>query len=440
MHSACPGVPTRNALPNCEVLASDIPGVSFDCVVENVPNNVTSVSAFPHENPTNFPHISVHEIQSPTPVISSSLEGAIPVPFQSSSSVGEIPVQSQTLSSGGKIVVPVYHDSSLVKTRSGESGSKNVVPDISSTIRSHPTISEKSKPSSPNNFSVSRDSPCEWSDHLGKIDVSVSVPCETDLSLFTSIELFPDPDIQKQWEIALNSDVHLVPIITALKSNFNQLTPSQKRLVNRYSLHENKLYILRNNSQGQPVKKLVVPNSFKIQVIKLHHDENSEAHFGAAKTYSKISQKYFWSHLQADIASYIKTCHVCQVFSKQPKLSAPVGTFKTPRVFQLWSIDHQGPFTTTAQGNRYVLLAVESATRFVVAAPVPDTKAETTSRFLFDHIFCKFGFFEGLLSDNAAGFSGNALADLLQKLGIAKQLSLPSQQAWSRGRRLKVYW
>ena len=50
-----------------------------------------------------------------------------------------------------------------------------------------------------------------------------------------------------------------------------------------------------------------------------------------------------------------------------------------------WSVDLAGPFPADKNGNTYIVVAVDSFSRFVMAKAVKSTKAEETARFILSY-------------------------------------------------------
>ena len=67
--------------------------------------------------------------------------------------------------------------------------------------------------------------------------------------------------------------------------------------------------------------QLVVPSSLRKIVLETAHDD--AGHMGVKKTYDRILRYCYWPRVKRDIASHVKTCHVCQLTGKPNQAIKP---------------------------------------------------------------------------------------------------------------------
>ena len=74
--------------------------------------------------------------------------------------------------------------------------------------------------------------------------------------------------------------------------------------------------------------------------------------------------------------------------------------------FQKWGLDFVGPFTTAAarMGNKYILVATDYCTKWVEAKALRENTAAVTAKFLYKHIWCRFGCTIEQVSDQGSHF------------------------------------
>ena len=77
-------------------------------------------------------------------------------------------------------------------------------------------------------------------------------------------------------------------------------------------------------------------------------------------TIEKITKRFWWRGVSADVREYVRTCGPCQ--RANPNNRPPPATLhpvKVPGIFYRWGIDLVGPLKETANGNKYVIVATE---------------------------------------------------------------------------------
>ncbi|XP_022255103.1 protein NYNRIN-like [Limulus polyphemus] len=100
--------------------------------------------------------------------------------------------------------------------------------------------------------------------------------------------------------------------------------------------------------------QIVIPVKLRIKVMKTYHDTPFAAHLAFAKTYSRISRRFFWLNMRKDIKEYCESCLECQGQKSSPHLrNTPLQrmpTLTTP--FQLVAMGILGPLPTSYAGNK----------------------------------------------------------------------------------------
>ena len=59
--------------------------------------------------------------------------------------------------------------------------------------------------------------------------------------------------------------------------------------------------------------QIVVPKSYRHEILSIAHESPMSGHLGINKTYHKISNHFYWPGLKSDVSKYCKTCHKCQI-------------------------------------------------------------------------------------------------------------------------------
>ena len=119
----------------------------------------------------------------------------------------------------------------------------------------------------------------------------------------------PETALRDKIVLEQNKDGELRNLIEAL---------SGKRPIDRYQ----RRYVLLDNIlmyRDTPNSALVVvPRHMQNIVMEQNHDSPIAGHFAVKKTAERIRNHYWWPSLQADVTSYVQSCHLCQT-RKSPK-------------------------------------------------------------------------------------------------------------------------
>ncbi|UYV77837.1 hypothetical protein LAZ67_15002540 [Cordylochernes scorpioides] len=165
---------------------------------------------------------------------------------------------------------------------------------------------------------------------------------------------------------------------------------------------------------------VVAPRQSVPEIMRTAHDIPEAGHMGVAKTVHRIKQRFYWKGLEEDVRKYIRSCKVCQAFKPQRfKPAAPLEPL--PPATDTWErvgIDHQGPFKKSAEGYEHILTIVDHFSKYALAIPVKDTKAETTCNALLDNLFYVFGTPKCIISDQGKSFDSSTFRDFTRLYGI----------------------
>ena len=62
--------------------------------------------------------------------------------------------------------------------------------------------------------------------------------------------------------------------------------------------------------------QIVVPKSYRHEILSIAHVSPMSGHLDINKTYHKIINHFYWPGLKSDVSKYCKTCHTCQMVGK----------------------------------------------------------------------------------------------------------------------------
>ena len=171
--------------------------------------------------------------------------------------------------------------------------------------------------------------------------------------------------------------------------------------------------------------QLALPGKCRPIVMMLAHDTPLAGHLGVTKTKYRILQRYYWPGIFGDIAKYCRSCEVCQKNAARhpPKAQlVPIPIIEKP--FQRIAMDIVGPLPKSSQGNRFILVICDYATRYLKAVAMPSVEATRVAPELIK-LFAQVGIPEEILTDQGTNFMSALLQDLYSALQIKRLRSSP---------------
>lgn len=174
-----------------------------------------------------------------------------------------------------------------------------------------------------------------------------------------------------------------------------------------------------------PSWKVVVPNSGRQDVFKKCHDDPISAHPGFFKTLNKIKQEHYWPGMDADIRKYVQNCEACKAAKPANVIQRAVmgDQRKTDRPWQIVQIDFIGPLPRSKHGFCYILVVVDTFSKFVRLCPLRKATSKCTISFLEEGVFLLFGVPEVIISDNGSQFVSAEFKRFLNTYGVKHWLT-----------------
>ncbi|KAL4231721.1 hypothetical protein ACF0H5_009297 [Mactra antiquata] len=173
--------------------------------------------------------------------------------------------------------------------------------------------------------------------------------------------------------------------------------------------------------------QVALPRVKRRDVLKGYHDcKAGGGHFGVKRTYAAIKHKYYWPKMYDEIETYVKTCETCQkckVSRNQP--TPPLHPLPVEEPFSRIHIDLLCSLPKTREGYQYVLLIVDSFTKWTEAHPLKTQEAKDVAEVLYNEIFARYGAPRTIVSDRGANFMSKLVKALCEMFEV-KQLHTSS--------------
>jgi len=161
-----------------------------------------------------------------------------------------------------------------------------------------------------------------------------------------------------------------------------------------------------------------VPQQMEFQVLHKYHDEMG--HFGVEKTFDNIIKSYWFPDMRQKVKEYISNCLKCILFA--PSVGKHEGHLhcipKGQLPFDIYHIDHYGPIDKERSAKRYLLVVIDSFTKFVKLYP---TKTTTTSEVI-NHLNIHFANYSRpriVISDRGTAFTSSEFTSFCVKITIS---------------------
>lgn len=199
----------------------------------------------------------------------------------------------------------------------------------------------------------------------------------------------------EDWYLTVQlQDDKLSNIIKQLNEN-----TASRDIINNFKIKNNRLY--RKTLAGD---RLVVPSFGRWKLLQKYHDQIG--HIGLRRCDELIKADYWFPKMTRFIKKYVKSCFEC-AYSKGEygKPSGQLYPIPKPTVpMDTLHIDHLGPFCRTKKGHQYLLVIVDSFTKFLIARPSRTINSIETVNILRD-VFSLFGYPKRVISDRNLAFT-----------------------------------
>ena len=148
-------------------------------------------------------------------------------------------------------------------------------------------------------------------------------------------------------------------------------------------------------------------------------------HFSSQKTLQGAQIRCFWPHMTRDITQWCLESTACEARRPQtPHQQAPMQNIVTSRPFEKIAADLT-ELPLTRRGNRYVLVVMDYFTKYLNLYALPDQRATTVAKCLFEDYISHHGVPQSLHTDQGRQFNSDLVKELCNRLGIHKTRTSP---------------
>jgi hypothetical protein len=149
--------------------------------------------------------------------------------------------------------------------------------------------------------------------------------------------------------------------------------------------------------------------SMRENLLKENHSGGLAGHFGHDKTFTKLSESYFWPGMQSEVKKFVDRCRICQ-HSKGRKQNA--GFYQPlPIPEKPWdeiSMDFVLGLPKTQRGADSIFVVVDRFSKMAHFIPCQKTSDAThIANFFFKEIVRLHGLLKSIVSDRDTKFIGH---------------------------------
>ena len=169
-----------------------------------------------------------------------------------------------------------------------------------------------------------------------------------------------------------------------------------------------------NRSTGiETLQVIIPPDDNLLKSVLLHSCHESVGHGKEQRTFDSLSKRVWWPRMSQDVTDFVKACPSCiHRGSNQDRNSKLYAGLSHPHTYKPWqvvSIDIMGPLNTSSNGYKYIILAVDHFTKFVVGTAMKDKEGTSVADFLIQDVIAMFGAPDVILCDNGKELFANSL-------------------------------
>ena len=126
--------------------------------------------------------------------------------------------------------------------------------------------------------------------------------------------------------------------------------------------------------------------------------------------------------MYSNIQTYVKSCLECQrskmdMHARQPPLY-PIPPEEAP--FDRIYMDFLGPLKMTKEGYKYILLIIDSFSKFPEAFPTFTQETTEVAKILYNGIICWYGAPRSILTDKGQCFMSKLVKEICKTFQITK--------------------
>ena len=151
----------------------------------------------------------------------------------------------------------------------------------------------------------------------------------------------------------------------------------------------------------------------KHAILQEAHCGIAGGHYAGDSMAHKVWQSgLWWPTTKKDTQDFCWQCDLCQHMGQLTEQARmPHQPILPVEPYQKWGLDFVGPFKPVVAwiGNKYIIVATNYCTKRVEAKALRDNTTVSTTKFVYEHLWCRFGCPIDLISDQGGHFLNNII-------------------------------
>lgn len=222
-----------------------------------------------------------------------------------------------------------------------------------------------------------------WHDSLQEFDYAVKYRSGARMAHVDALSRAPVADEEPPFDDVLGERLDVCAALTeeerVLMCQTADVTLARLREEVGQNQDQSKKFILEKGLLYRSYRDkllFVMPRSMRKSLTVVAHDLSG--HPAVDRTVANILQDFWFPGMRRYVRQHVRMCFECLLArnprGKRPGLLHPIPLGRRP--FETVHMDHVGPFVTSRDGNKYILVLVDNFTKFVVLYAVRSTSAE----------------------------------------------------------------
>ena len=221
-----------------------------------------------------------------------------------------------------------------------------------------------------------------------------------------------------------HSDQFCSSLIYYLNSGDSSALPKLPVPADSFRLKDDVLYkssnIASEDESLYHVSQLVIPQVLVPTILYHIHDSPLAGHPGKDRSFKQAQRTYFWPSMRKDIIRHCLLCSACATHRPSLHHESPNLSYPIPHApWDSLSVDVL-KLPLTENGFKYLLVCIDSFSRFCILVPLKDKSARSVARALIDEVICRYSSPKVLLSDNGTEFNNSLLKAVCETFAIKK--------------------